>query len=149
MRAVAQRVRSSSVTVGDEIVGQIGPGLLAYVGAMKGDTAEDLAYVANKLVHLRVFEDDEGKMSRSVLDIRGGVLLVPQFTLFGDVRRGRRPSFDDAEEPERARSLFHELVATVAALGAPVQTGRFREEMLVQAAVAGPITILVDSRKVF
>lgn len=149
MRAVAQRVRSSSVTVGDEIVGQIGPGLLAYVGAMKGDTAEDLAYVANKLVHLRVFEDDEGKMSRSVLDIRGGVLLVPQFTLFGDVRRGRRPSFDDAEEPERARSLFHELVAAVAAFGAPVQTGRFREEMLVQAAVAGPITILVDSRKVF
>lgn len=149
MRAVAQRVRSSSVTVGDEIVGQIGPGLLAYVGAMKGDTTDDLTYVANKLVNLRIFEDQDGKMSRSVLDVHGGLLLVPQFTLFGDVRRGRRPSFDDAEDPERARSMFHDLAAAVAALGAPVQTGRFREEMLVEAAVAGPITILIDSRKVF
>jgi D-tyrosyl-tRNA(Tyr) deacylase len=128
MRAVAQRVRSSSVTVGGEVVGQIGAGLLAYVGAMKGDTAEDRDYVANKLVHLRIFEDEDGKMSRSVLDLRGGVLLVPQFTLFGDVRRGRRPSFDDAEAPDRARVLFDELAA---------------------AAVAGPITILLDSRKVF
>jgi D-tyrosyl-tRNA(Tyr) deacylase len=149
MRAVAQRVHSSSVTVGGELVGEIGLGLLAYVGAMKGDVREDLDYVANKLVHLRIFEDDDGKMSRSVLDVRGGVLLVPQFTLFGDVRRGRRPSFDDAEAPERARTLFDDFVSLVRSFGAPVATGRFREEMLVKAAVAGPITILVDSRKVF
>ena len=136
MRAVAQRVRSSSVTVGDEVVGQIGPGLLAYVGAMKGDVRDDLEYVANKLVNLRIFEDESGKMSRSVLDVRGGILLVPQFTLFGDVRRGRRPSFDDAEAPEAARALFEQFVSIVQAL-APVETGRFREEMLVEALVAG------------
>ncbi|MFN7699559.1 MAG: D-aminoacyl-tRNA deacylase [Deltaproteobacteria bacterium] len=149
MRAVAQRVRSATVTVGDEIVGRTGPGVLAYVGAMKGDSPADIDYIANKLAHLRIFRDSEGKMSSSVLDIRGGLLLVPQFTLFGDVRRGRRPSFDDAEAPEMARVLFDDLVAAVRALGAPVQTGRFREEMLVEAAVVGPITILLDSRKVF
>lgn len=149
MRAVAQRVRASSVTVNDEIVGRIDHGLLAYVGAMRGDTAADVDYVANKLVNLRIFEDEAGKMSRAVSDVSGGVLLVPQFTLFGDVRRGRRPSFDDAELPDLARSLFDELVARIAAMGVPVATGRFREEMLVSCAVAGPITILIDSRKVF
>ncbi len=149
MRAVAQRVRASSVTVNDEIVGRIDHGLLAYVGAMRDDGPADVDYIANKLVNLRIFEDDAGKMSRAVADVGGGVLLVPQFTLFGDVRRGRRPSFDDAELPDVARVRFDELVAAVSRLGVPVATGRFREEMLVSCAVAGPITILIDSRKVF
>jgi D-tyrosyl-tRNA(Tyr) deacylase len=149
MRAVAQRVRESRVTVGDELVGSIEHGLLAYVGAMRGDGPDDVAYVANKLVNLRVFEDDTGKMSRAVLEVGGQMLLVPQFTLFGDVRRGRRPSFDEAELPERARILFDELVDAVSKLGVTVATGRFREEMLVSTSVAGPITILLDSRKVF
>jgi D-tyrosyl-tRNA(Tyr) deacylase len=149
MRAVAQRVRASSVTVNDEIVGRIDHGLLAYVGAMRGDGAADVEYVANKLVNLRIFEDDSGKMSRSVVEAGGGVLLVPQFTLFGDVRRGRRPSFDDAELPDLARALFDDLVHRVSAMGVTVATGRFREEMLVSCAVAGPITILLDSRKAF
>lgn len=137
------------MTVHGEIVGSIDHGLVAYVGAQRGDGPDDLAYIANKLVNLRVFEDDAGKMSRSVGETGGGILLVPQFTLFGDVRRGRRPSFDDAELPDRARSLFDELVAVVTTHGMPVATGRFREEMLVSCAVAGPITILLDSRKVF
>lgn len=149
MRAVAQRVRASSVIVASEVVGAIDHGLLAYVGAMRGDQDADVNYMASKLVGLRIFEDDAGKMARSVADVGGGVLLVPQFTLFGDVRRGRRPSFDDAELPDRARDLFDQLVLAVRAQGLTVATGRFREEMLVQSAVAGPITILLDSRKAF
>lgn len=149
MRAVAQRVRASSVVVAGEVVGAIEHGLLAYVGAMRGDQDADVTYTASKLVGLRIFEDDAGKMARSVADVGGGVLLVPQFTLFGDVRRGRRPSFDDAELPDRARELFDQLVVAVRAHGLTVATGRFREEMLVQSAVAGPITILLDSRKAF
>jgi len=149
MRAVAQRVRSASVTVAGELVGRIDRGLLAYVGAARGDGPEDVAYLAQKLVGLRIFEDDTGKMSRSVVDLGGGVLLVPQFTLFGDVRRGRRPPFDDAELPELASTLFDDVVRAVAAAGVPVETGRFRAEMVVEAAVAGPVTILLDSRKAF
>lgn len=135
--------------VASEVVGAIDHGLLAYVGAMRGDQDADVNYMASKLVGLRIFEDDAGKMARSVADVGGGVLLVPQFTLFGDVRRGRRPSFDDAELPDRARDLFDQLVLAVRAQGLTVATGRFREEMLVQSAVAGPITILLDSRKAF
>lgn len=137
------------MTVAGEVVGSVEHGLLAYVGAMKGDDAGDVSYMAQKLVGLRIFEDEHGKMSRSVGEVAGGMLLVPQFTLFGDVRRGRRPSFDDAELPDHARVLFDQLVAAVSALGIPVATGRFREEMLVQSAVAGPVTILIDSRKGF
>lgn len=149
MRAVAQRVRSASVTVEGEIVGRIEHGLLAYVGAARGDDSADVDYVANKLSGLRIFEDGEGKMARSVGEVGGGVLLVPQFTLLGDVRRGRRPSFDEAELPDRARALFDELVDAIARTGLFVASGRFRAEMLVQAAVAGPVTILIDSRKAF
>jgi D-tyrosyl-tRNA(Tyr) deacylase len=149
VRAVAQRVRSASVTVAGQRVGHVDLGLLAYVGAMRGDGEEDLAYVAQKLVGLRVFEDDAGKMARAVADVGGAILLVPQFTLFGDVRRGRRPSFDEAELPERAAELFEQLRARVEALGVPVRTGRFRAEMLVAAEVVGPVTILLDSRKLF
>ena len=149
MRAVAQRVRSASVTVGGEVVGRIDHGLLAYVGAVRGDGRDDVAYIAQKLVGLRIFEDDAGKMSRSVADVGGRVLLIPQFTLFGDVRRGRRPSFDDAELPEIATVLFDDVTRAVVSAGVPAETGRFRAEMLVQAAVAGPVTILLDSRKAF
>ncbi len=149
MRAVAQRVQSASVTVADEIVGNIGRGLLAYVGAMRGDAQGDVEYIAQKLVHLRVFEDDDGKMSRSVIDVGGSILLVSQFTLFGDVRRGRRPSFDDAEAPERAVVLYEAVCARVEALGVPVSTGRFRADMVVRGEVVGPVTILLDSRKAF
>jgi len=149
MRAVAQRVRSASVTVAGEVVGRIESGLLAYVGAARGDGPEDVAYLAQKLVGLRIFEDDAGKMSRSVVDLGGGILLVPQFTLFGDVRRGRRPSFDEAELPELASALFDDVTRAVSAAGVAVATGRFRAEMLVEAAVAGPVTILLDSRKAF
>lgn len=149
MRAVAQRVRSGSVTVSGRTVGRIDLGLLAYVGAMRGDTDTDVEYVAQKLVNLRVFEDAEGKMSRALPDVGGALLLVPQFTLFGDVRRGRRPSFDDAELPDRARELFAQLCARARALGVPVESGEFRAEMLVTGEVVGPVTILLDSRKLF
>ncbi|GAB4201887.1 MAG: D-aminoacyl-tRNA deacylase [Sandaracinaceae bacterium] len=149
MRAVVQRVRTASVAVADEVVGRIDLGLLVYVGAMRGDGDTDLDYVAQKVVGLRIFEDDVGKMSRGVLDVGGSILLIPQFTLFGDVRRGRRPSFDDAELPERAAELFERLRAKVEALGPSVRTGRFRAEMLVSGEVLGPVTILLDSRKLF
>jgi D-tyrosyl-tRNA(Tyr) deacylase len=137
------------VTVSGETVGRIELGLLAYVGAMRGDTDVDVEYVAQKLVNLRIFEDAEGKMSRALTDVGGALLLVPQFTLFGDVRRGRRPSFDDAELPDRARELFERLAARARELGVPVETGRFRAEMLVTGEVVGPVTILLDSRKSF
>lgn len=137
------------MTVQGELVARIERGLLAYVGAMRGDGADDVAYAANKLVGLRIFTDAADRMTHSVLEVGGEVLLVPQFTLLGDVRRGRRPSFDDAEAPERALSLFDELTGAVEALGARVATGRFRASMLVEAQVEGPVTILIDSRKVF
>ena len=149
MRVVVQRVREARVTVAGETVGAIGPGLLAYVGAGRDDGDEDVAVTARKIVGLRIFQDEQGRMSRAVREVGGGVLLVPQFTLYGDVRRGRRPSFDAAAPPERARDLFERLVQTVAAEGVPVATGRFRTHMVVTAAVDGPVTILVDSRKLF
>ncbi len=149
MRAVVQRVLQARVTVAGETVGAIEAGLLAYVGAGRDDGVEDVAAMARKIVGLRVFQDEQGRMSRSVQDVGGGVLLVPQFTLYGDVRRGRRPSFDAAAPPERARDLFERLVQAVAAEGVTVATGRFRTHMFVTAAVDGPVTILVDSRKLF
>lgn len=149
MRAVAQRVSEASVVVDGEVVGQIGPGLLVYLGAADGDTGEDVAYTANKLAGLRVFADEDGKMSRSVDDAGGGVLVVPQFTLFGDVRKGRRPSFTGAAPPERGEALYEEVVEKLRATGLTVATGRFRATMDVRCRVDGPITILIDSRKLF
>ena len=149
MRAVAQRVSSALVRVDDEITGEIGNGLLVYVGAMKGDAQEDVRYLADKIANLRIFEDDQGKMSRSLLDIAGGALLVSQFTLFGDLRRGRRPSFDDAAPPDVALTLYDDLCKSVRSLGVPVQTGRFKADMRVLSEGRGPITILIDSRKSF
>jgi D-tyrosyl-tRNA(Tyr) deacylase len=149
MRAVAQRVRAARVEVDGAVVGRIDGGLLVYLGAADGDGDDDVAYMAEKLRGLRIFQDDEGRMSRSVEDVGGGVLVVPQFTLFGDVRRGRRPSFDGAAAPERANLLFEQVVARLREKSLPVETGRFRAMMEVHAVVAGPVTIQIDSRKLY
>ncbi len=149
MRAVAQRVSSAEVEVDGAIVGRTDRGLLVYLGAARGDGEADVVYLAQKLAGLRIFEDSEGKMSRSVLDIGGSALVVPQFTLFGDVRSGRRPSFEEAAPPEAARALYEAFVGQLGALGVPVATGRFRAHMLVRSTVDGPVTLLLDSRKLF
>ena len=149
MRAVAQRVSSASVTVDGEVVGQIGRGLLVYLGAAEEDTDADVAYMADKLAGLRIFPDERGKMSLSVEDVKGAVLVVSQFTLFGDVRRGRRPSFDGAAPPEEANRLYEQVVERLRARGLEVATGRFRAMMDVGGVVDGPVTIMVDSRKLF
>lgn len=149
MRAVVQRVHRADVVVRGEVVGAIGHGLLVYLGAAEGDVAADLDYVVGKIAGLRVFPDDDGKMSRDVASIGGGVLVVSQFTLFGDVRRGRRPSFDGAAPPAIAEQLYRDVIARLRALGLVVAEGRFRAEMNVRSEVDGPVTILVDSRRLF
>lgn len=149
MRAVVQRVSRAEVVVEGAIVGAIERGLLVYLGAGKGDAEPDVEYVAQKLANLRIFEDDAAKMSLSIADVAGAVLVVSQFTLFGDVRRGRRPSFDEAAPPDAALQLYEQLVARLRALSIPVQTGRFRAHMSVRSDVDGPVTILIDSRKLF
>ena len=149
MRAVAQRVSSASVVVDGETVGAIERGLLVYLGAAKGDEAKDVSTMVRKLAGLRIFEDDEGKMSLSVQDVGGALLVVSQFTLFGDVRKGRRPSFTGAAPPDEAKRLYEEVVQGLRTEGLPVETGRFRAMMSVRADVWGPVTILIDSRKLF
>ncbi len=154
MRAVVQRVTSARVTVGDRVTGEIANGLLVFVGVEKGDAEADVAYVAGKIRDLRIFEDEgDGdrppRMNRSVVDVGGSVLVVSQFTLAGDVRRGRRPSFDDAAPPEQARVLYQRVVETLAAAGVPVATGEFQAMMRVQLENDGPVTILIDSRRRF
>jgi D-tyrosyl-tRNA(Tyr) deacylase len=149
MRAVAQRVSAAEVEVDGAIVGRIGAGLLVYLGAARGDGHSDLDYVASKIIGLRVFPDDAGKMSRSVADIGGSILVISQFTLFGDVRRGLRPSFDDAAAPDEANVRYQELAERLRARGIPVETGRFRAHMDVRCSVDGPVTILIDSRRLF
>ena len=154
MRAVVQRVASARVTVDARLVGEIGQGLLVFVGVEKGDAAEDVAYIASKVRDLRIFEDDgdesgRKRMNRSVIDIAGAVLVVSQFTLSGDVRRGRRPSFDDAAPPDEARRLYEDVVRELRTAGLTVATGEFQAMMRVQLENDGPVTILVDSRKRF
>ena len=145
MRAVVQRVRSARVEVAGEVVGAIERGLLVYLGFGKGDTAEDRAWVLSKIVGLRVFEDAAGKMNLGVQEVGGALLLVSQFTLYGDVRRGRRPSFDDAMPPEEAERAYDAAVAETRAMGVPVQTGKFRADMKVTSLNDGPVTIWIDS----
>jgi D-tyrosyl-tRNA(Tyr) deacylase len=149
MRAVAQRVSSARVVVDSEVVGEIGRGLLVYLGAGRRDGEAEAEWMAAKLAGLRIFADDADKMSLDVRDTGGAVLLVSQFTLYGDVRRGRRPSFDDAAEPERAKALYELVGARLRGLGLTVATGRFRAMMDVQCSVAGPVTIMIDSEKTF
>ncbi len=149
MRAVIQRVSQASVTVGGKRVGAIERGLLVYLGAAQGDGPKDLQYIVDKIAGLRVFPNDQGRMSLSVADIAGAVLVVSQFTLFGDVRSGRRPSFDGAADPKDAERLYLEVVERLRGKGLPVQTGTFRAMMLVQSMVDGPVTIQIDSRKLY
>ena len=149
MRAVVQRVRQARIVVEGEAVGAIERGLLVYLGAAQGDTETDLRYMVDKIAGLRVFQNEEGKMSRSVQDIDGAVLVVSQFTLFGDVRRGRRPSFDGAAEPVEAKRLYLDVVNGLRNRGLPVQTGRFGAMMDVHSLVDGPVTIQIDSRKIY
>ena len=149
VRAVAQRVFEASVLVDEETVGAIGPGLLVYLGAAAEDGEAEVATMANKLAGFRVFRNDEGKMSLSVEDVGGAVLVVSQFTLFGDVRRGRRPSFDGAAPPEEAERLYEAVVEALRARGLEVATGRFRAMMDVRSRVDGPVTILIDTEKTF
>ncbi len=149
MRACIQRVSRASVTVEGQIVGQIGQGLLVLLGVAQGDTEKDARYLAEKTVGLRIFEDDQGRMNRSLIEQGGGLLVVSQFTLLGDVRKGRRPSFIDAAPPEEANRLYEVFVAAAAELGATVATGRFQAHMDVELVNDGPVTILLDSRKLF
>lgn len=149
MRAVVQRVSRASVKVGEELTGEIGLGLLVLLGVTHEDTEADADYLAEKIIGLRIFEDDGGKMNLSVADVGGAMLAVSQFTLFGDVRRGKRPSFDAAAPPERARELYDYFVARVRQLGLRCETGRFQEMMQVELINSGPVTILLDSKKAF
>ncbi|HKT87795.1 MAG TPA: D-aminoacyl-tRNA deacylase [Candidatus Sulfotelmatobacter sp.] len=149
MRAVVQRVSRAKVTVNGEITGEIGLGLLVLLGVGHNDTEADVRYLTDKIAGLRVFEDDAGKMNRSVHDAGGSVLAVSQFTLYGDVRRGKRPSFDDAAPPEQARRLYELFVERIRAAGLRCQTGRFQEMMQVELVNEGPVTILLDSGKAF
>jgi len=149
MRAVVQRVSRASVKVGGEITGQISCGLLVLLGVAREDGETDAEYLAEKIAALRIFEDDAGKMNRSVIDIGGAVLAVSQFTLFGDARKGKRPSFDEAARPERALELYDHFVERVRTLGLRCQTGRFQEMMEVELVNDGPVTILLDSNKLF
>lgn len=149
MRAVVQRVSRAKVTVNGWIAGEIGMGLLVLLGVGQEDTEADVNYVAEKIAGLRIFGDQDGKMNRSVLDVGGSVLAVSQFTLYGDVRRGKRPSFDDAAPPEPARRLYELFVERIRAAGLRCETGRFQEMMLVELVNEGPVTILLDSGKEF
>jgi D-tyrosyl-tRNA(Tyr) deacylase len=150
MRAVVQRVSRASVTVEGRVTGAIERGLLVLLGAGAGDRANDLAYLVDKITHLRIFPDDAGKMNRSVLDVAGAVLVVSQFTLFGDARQGRRPAFTGALEPVAARALYDQCLDAIHAAGvAQVAAGEFGADMKLELVNDGPVTILLDSRKLF
>src|SRR5437899_7510398 len=149
MRAVVQRVSRASVAVEGKITGEIGRGFLVLLGVAKSDTAADADYLAEKISGLRIFEDSGGKMNLALADVQGAVLAVSQFTLLGDVRRGKRPSFDSAAAPEKARVLYEVFVQHLRSAGLPCETGRFREMMKVESLNEGPVTILLDSAKTF
>ena len=149
MRAVLQRVKSATVTVDGEIVGEIGKGLLVLVGVAKDDGPGDVSYLANKIVNLRVFPENDKLLHFTTSEVGGGVLVVSQFTILGDCRKGRRPSFDQSAPPELAEKLYEDLVAALAQAGLPVATGRFRAMMEVSLINDGPVTLLLDSKKLF
>ena len=149
MRAIVQRVSRARVTAGGEIAGEIGLGLLVLLGVGAGDTRADADYLAEKTIGLRIFEDADGKMNLPVAEVDGALLVVSQFTLYGDARRGKRPSFDAAAPPGPARELYEYFVAKVRAAGLRCETGRFQETMQVELVNEGPVTILLDSAKLF
>lgn len=147
MRAVIQRVTRASVEVDGAIVGKIGPGLLVLLGVAREDGESDAHYIADKILGLRIFPDDEGKMNRSLADCGGSVLLVSQFTLLGDTAKGRRPGFDRAAPPELARALYEKVATDLRTQGAPVETGLFGAHMAVELVNDGPVTFILDSRR--
>ena len=149
MRCVVQRVTEASVTVNGETVGAVGPGLMVLIGVSTEDTDADLKYMADKVPNLRIFDDENGVMNRSVIDVGGSILAVSQFTLYGDARGGRRPSYIRAAKPDEANAMYERLVAAWRAKGIHVETGRFRTEMKVSLVNDGPVTILIDSEKAF
>ncbi len=149
MRSVLQRVLQASVTVDGAVVGRIGPGLVVLVAVVRGDGPADIDYTASKIRDVRIFTDEDGRMNRSVAEVGGSVLLVSQFTLAGDARKGRRPAFDQAAPPDAAQAMFDALVTHVRAAGVLVETGRFRAHMELSLVNDGPVTILLDSRRDF
>lgn len=149
MRAVIQRVHSARVEVDDQVIGKIGEGLLVFLGVGRDDTEIDCQYISDKITNLRIFHDEQGKMNRSLLEIAGSVLLVSQFTLYGDVRKGRRPSFTDAASPELGETLYQKTAACLHRAGLKVETGKFQAHMQVHLCNDGPVTILLDSKKGF
>ncbi len=149
MRAVVQRVTNASVTVENETVGAIGPGVMVLIGVADTDTDKDLKYIVDKVMNLRIFDDENGVMNRSVADVGGSILAVSQFTLYGDARGGRRPSYFRAAKPEPADAMYERAVTAWRQNGLHVETGRFRTEMMVSLVNDGPVTILLDSEKAF
>lgn len=149
MRALIQRVKEARVDIAGDTVGRIGEGILVLLGAGEDDSEVDAEYLAEKILTLRIFEDPDGKMNLSVTDTGGSLLVVSQFTLYGDCRKGRRPSFDRAAPPEIAEALYEEFVSKLRAGGAHVETGRFRATMDVHLVNSGPVTLLLDSKKEF
>ncbi|MFZ5646257.1 MAG: D-aminoacyl-tRNA deacylase [Bacillota bacterium] len=149
MRAVVQRVSSGAVRVGGETVGQIGRGLVILLGVGRDDGPGDVSYLCGKIANLRIFEDDEGKLNRSLLDVGGSALVVSQFTLYGDCRQGRRPGFSDAAPAQQGKELYETFVSAMGALGVQVATGVFQAHMVVEIFNDGPVTLLLDSKKQF
>ena len=149
MRAVVQRVSEAAVTVAGETTGVIPKGLMVLLGVGKSDTEVDAVYLADKIVNLRIFEDAEEKMNLSVADVNGEILVVSQFTLYGDVRKGRRPGFDQAAPPDEAERLYEVFINRCRETGVKVETGRFRTHLMVRLTNDGPVTILLDSQKQF
>jgi len=147
MKALVQRVSRASVSVNDKVVGKIGPGLVVFLGVAQGDSKEDARYLADKVVNLRIFADEASKFSHSALDTKGEILIVSQFTLLADTRKGRRPDFTNAAPPDIAKELYESFVEQVRATGLKVGTGVFQEHMLVEIHNDGPVTILLESRK--
>ncbi len=149
MRAVIQRCNWCQVVSEGKETGRIGKGLLAFIGVRKGDTEKDAQYIVDKILHLRIFEDENDKMNHSVQDINGGVALISQFTLYGDCRHGRRPSFTEAENPEQANELYESVVSLCRASGVHIITGKFQTHMNITSDNDGPVTIIIDSSKLF
>jgi D-aminoacyl-tRNA deacylase len=149
MRACVQRVSRAEVVVDGQAIGRIGAGLLVLLGVAVDDTSDDAAYLADKIIDLRIFSDDEGKMNRSLVDSKGAMLVVSQFTLYGDCRKGRRPSFIDAAPPEKGEQLYEDFATAARKKGVEVATGRFRAHMDVSLVNDGPVTLLLDSKKLF
>ncbi len=149
MRAVVQRVLRGSVTVDDTTVGQIGQGLVVLLGVGQGDTVDDARYLADKICQLRIFNDEQGKLNLSIQDVGGGVLAISQFTLYGDCRKGRRPGYSKAAPPEEAKELYEGFVQRLICNGLPTATGVFQEHMVVEIINDGPVTLLLDSNKIF